>query len=57
MFNEFVSSEGAKRLQQRTCGPAAALAFNFLAAVGIIFMNKMVCLLSFLSLWLSCILC
>ncbi|MED6207557.1 hypothetical protein PIB30_036886 [Stylosanthes scabra] len=44
MFNEFViSSQGdAKRLQNRTCAPAAALAFNFLAAVAIIFINKMV---------------
>ncbi|XP_061361718.1 nucleotide-sugar uncharacterized transporter 1 [Gastrolobium bilobum] len=42
LFNEFRSSEGAKRQQQLTCGPAAALSFNFLVAVGIIFMNKMV---------------
>ncbi|XP_027331903.1 nucleotide-sugar uncharacterized transporter 1-like [Abrus precatorius] len=42
LYNEFRSSEGAKRQQQRTCGPAAALSFNFLVAVGIIFMNKMV---------------
>ncbi|KAK7265349.1 hypothetical protein RJT34_32968 [Clitoria ternatea] len=42
LFNEFRSSEGAKRQQQRTCGPAAALFFNFLVAVGIIFMNKVV---------------
>ncbi|KAK7329722.1 hypothetical protein VNO77_23898 [Canavalia gladiata] len=42
LFNEFRSSEGAKRQQQRTCGPAAALSFNFVVAVGIIFMNKMV---------------
>ncbi|KAE9587692.1 hypothetical protein Lal_00021910 [Lupinus albus] len=42
LLNEFRSSEGAKRLQQRFCGPATALTFNFLVAVGIIFMNKMV---------------
>ncbi|KAF7806704.1 nucleotide-sugar uncharacterized transporter 1-like [Senna tora] len=42
LFNEFRSSEGAKRQQQRVCGPAVALSFNFLVAVGIIFMNKMV---------------
>ncbi|CAL0306992.1 unnamed protein product [Lupinus luteus] len=42
LFNEFHSSEGAKRPQKRTSGPAAALFFNFLVAVGIIFMNKMV---------------
>ncbi|KAK8466011.1 hypothetical protein PHAVU_009G234300 [Phaseolus vulgaris] len=42
LFNQFRSSEGAKRQQQRICGPAVALSFNFLVAVGIIFMNKMV---------------
>ncbi|KAL1363681.1 hypothetical protein AAHE18_03G165100 [Arachis hypogaea] len=42
LFNEFRSSEGAKRQQQRICGPISALSFNFLVAVGIIFMNKMV---------------
>ncbi|KAG5105586.1 hypothetical protein JHK82_042556 [Glycine max] len=42
LFNQFRSSEGAKRQQQRICGPAIALSFNFLVAVGIIFMNKMV---------------
>lgn len=47
LFNQFRSSEGAKRQQQRICGPAVALSFNFLVAVGIIFMNKMVCLLIF----------
>lgn len=47
LFNEFRTVEGAKRQQQRTCGPAAALSFNFLVAVGIIFMNKMVRSLSF----------
>nr|ACU20592.1 unknown [Glycine max] len=42
LFNQFRSSEDAKRQQQRICGPAIALSFNFLVAVGIIFMNKMV---------------
>ncbi|RDX68498.1 Nucleotide-sugar uncharacterized transporter 1 [Mucuna pruriens] len=42
LFNQFRSPEGAKRQQQRICGPAVALSFNFLVAVGIIFMNKMV---------------
>lgn len=42
LFNQFCSSEGAKRQQQRICGSAVALSFNFVVAVGIIFMNKMV---------------
>ncbi|KAG5006187.1 hypothetical protein JHK85_024729 [Glycine max] len=42
LFNQFRSSEGAKHQQQHICGPAIALSFNFLVAVGIIFMNKMV---------------
>ncbi|KAI4380583.1 hypothetical protein MLD38_006758 [Melastoma candidum] len=42
LFNEFRSSEGAKRLQQRICRPIVALTFNFFVAVGIIFTNKMV---------------
>lgn len=42
LFNEFRSSEGAKRLQQRICRPIVALTFNFIVAVGIIFTNKMV---------------
>jgi drug/metabolite transporter (DMT)-like permease len=36
------SSEGAKRQQQRFCGPSVALTFNFAVAVGIIMANKMV---------------
>jgi len=57
LFNQFRSSEGAKRHQQRICGPAVALSFNFLVAVGIIFMNKMVCLLLFPPIsGLSCVL-
>jgi len=51
LFNEFRSPEGAKRQEHRTCGPAAALAFNFVVAISIIFMNKMVCSLFFLSGW------
>ncbi|XP_008223847.1 PREDICTED: uncharacterized membrane protein At1g06890 [Prunus mume] len=42
LFNEFRSSEGAKRQQQQLCGPATALTFNFVIAVGIIFVNKLV---------------
>ncbi|XP_059461203.1 nucleotide-sugar uncharacterized transporter 1 [Corylus avellana] len=42
LFNEFRSSEGVKRQQQCRCGPIAALTFNFLVAVGIIFTNKLV---------------
>ncbi|XP_008680947.1 uncharacterized protein [Zea mays] len=36
------SAEGAKRQQQRFCGPSVALTFNFAVAVGIIMANKMV---------------
>ncbi|KAM7272242.1 hypothetical protein ACFE04_026905 [Oxalis oulophora] len=42
IFNRFRSSEVAKRQQQRICGPIAALTFNFIVAVGIIFINKWV---------------
>ncbi|KAJ0089850.1 hypothetical protein Patl1_14127 [Pistacia atlantica] len=42
LFNRFRSSEGAKRHEQRLCGPIAALTFNFVVAVGIIFVNKWV---------------
>ncbi|KAK0572093.1 hypothetical protein LWI29_025916 [Acer saccharum] len=42
LFNRFRSSEGAKRQEQRICSPFAALTFNFVVAVGIIFMNKWV---------------
>ncbi|KAG5226154.1 membrane protein [Salix suchowensis] len=38
LFSRFRSSESAKR--QRSCGPFIALTFNFLVAIGIIFMNK-----------------
>uniref|UniRef100_A0A453PGA4 Sugar phosphate transporter domain-containing protein n=1 Tax=Aegilops tauschii subsp. strangulata TaxID=200361 RepID=A0A453PGA4_AEGTS len=42
LYNEMHSSEGAKRQQQRFCGPSVALTFNFAVAVGIIVANKMV---------------
>lgn len=42
LYNEMHSSEGAKRQQQRFCGPSVALTFNFAVAVGIIMANKMV---------------
>ncbi|XP_068652116.1 nucleotide-sugar uncharacterized transporter 2-like [Aristolochia californica] len=42
LFNELRTSEGAKRQQQRKCGPTVALSFNFLVSVGIIMMNKLV---------------
>lgn len=43
LYNEFHTSEGAKRQQQRFCGPGVALTFNFVVSVGIIMANKMVC--------------
>ncbi|RWR75254.1 hypothetical protein CKAN_00362800 [Cinnamomum micranthum f. kanehirae] len=42
LYNELRTSEGAKRQQQRICGPTVALSFNFLVSVGIIMMNKLV---------------
>ncbi|KAG6698668.1 hypothetical protein I3842_08G031400 [Carya illinoinensis] len=42
VFNKFCSSEGAMRQPQCRCGPITALTFNFVVAVGIIFMNKLV---------------
>lgn len=42
LYNEFHTSEGAKRQQQRFCGPSVALTFNFVVAVGIIMANKIV---------------
>ncbi|PUZ61027.1 hypothetical protein GQ55_4G237500 [Panicum hallii var. hallii] len=42
LYNDFHTSEGAKRQQQRFCGPIVALTFNFVVAVGIIMANKMV---------------
>ncbi|KAK4767783.1 hypothetical protein SAY87_002924 [Trapa incisa] len=40
LHNELRTSEGAKRQQQRMCGPAVAMTFNFLVSVGIILTNK-----------------
>ncbi|KAI3769127.1 hypothetical protein L6452_00227 [Arctium lappa] len=42
LYNELRTSEGAKRQQQRLCGPIVALTFNFLVSVGIIMGNKLV---------------
>lgn len=42
LYNEIRTSEGAKRQQQRYCGPVVALSFNFMVAVGIIMANKLV---------------
>ncbi|XP_058068090.1 nucleotide-sugar uncharacterized transporter 2-like [Magnolia sinica] len=42
LYNELRTSEGAKRQQQRMCGPTVALSFNFFVSVGIIMMNKLV---------------
>ncbi|KAK9156378.1 hypothetical protein Sjap_003858 [Stephania japonica] len=42
LFNELRTSEGAKRQQQRFCGPTVAMTFNFMVSVGIILANKMV---------------
>lgn len=42
MYNDLRSAEGAKRQQQRLCGPVVAMTFNFLVSVGIILTNKFV---------------
>ncbi|KAK2640091.1 hypothetical protein Ddye_027886 [Dipteronia dyeriana] len=42
IYNELRTSEGAKRQQQRFCGPVVAMTFNFLVSVGIILTNKFV---------------
>ncbi|GMN59141.1 hypothetical protein TIFTF001_028240 [Ficus carica] len=42
LYNDIQTSEGAKRQQQRFCGPAIAMSFNFMVAVGIILANKLV---------------
>lgn len=42
LYNDFHTSEGARRQQQKLCGPIVALTFNFVVAVGIIMANKMV---------------
>ncbi|KAK7299913.1 hypothetical protein RJT34_10742 [Clitoria ternatea] len=42
LYNEFRTSEGARRQQRRYCGPVVALTFNFMVSVGIILANKLV---------------
>ncbi|CAL5341560.1 unnamed protein product [Camellia sinensis] len=42
LYSEIRTSEGAKRQQQRLCGPVVAMTFNFMVAVGIIMANKLV---------------
>lgn len=42
VYNEFQISDGAKKQQQRFCGPVVAMSFNFMVAVGIIMTNKLV---------------
>ncbi|XP_052177287.1 nucleotide-sugar uncharacterized transporter 2 isoform X2 [Diospyros lotus] len=42
LYSELRTSEGAKRQQQRMCGPIVAMTFNFMVAVGIILGNKLV---------------
>ncbi|XP_022159126.1 nucleotide-sugar uncharacterized transporter 2-like [Momordica charantia] len=42
LYNELRTSDGAKRQQQRYCGPVVAMTFNFMVAVGIIMANKLV---------------
>lgn len=42
LYNDIRTSEGARRQQQRFCGPVVAMTFNFMVAVGIILANKLV---------------
>ncbi|KAG0473931.1 hypothetical protein HPP92_015788 [Vanilla planifolia] len=42
LYSDFQTSEGAKRQQQRYCGPFVAMSFNFIVSVGIIMANKLV---------------
>nr|GME16691.1 uncharacterized membrane protein At1g06890-like [Ipomoea batatas] len=42
LHNELRTSDGAKRQQQRFCGPVVAMTFNFMVSVGIILGNKLV---------------
>ncbi|GAV59657.1 TPT domain-containing protein/UAA domain-containing protein [Cephalotus follicularis] len=42
LYNELRTSEGAKRQQQRVCGPVVAMTFNFMVSAGIIMTNKLV---------------
>ncbi|KAE8735802.1 Nucleotide/sugar transporter family protein isoform 2 [Hibiscus syriacus] len=46
-YETLPSSGSVKHEQRRICGPLAALTFNLVVAVGIIFMNKWVCVLNF----------
>nr|AJP06337.1 NST1 [Pinus tabuliformis] len=41
LFNDLRTSDGLKHQQHRFCGPRLALSFNFLVAVGIIMINKL----------------
>ena len=42
LLSELRNSEGAKRLQQRFCGPEVVFPFNFMVVVSIIKMNTFV---------------
>ncbi|KAH0458840.1 hypothetical protein IEQ34_011654 [Dendrobium chrysotoxum] len=42
LYNDFTTSEGARRKQQIYCGPFVAMSFNFMISVGIIMANKLV---------------
>ncbi|CAL1353755.1 unnamed protein product [Linum trigynum] len=42
LYNDLRTSEGAKRQQQRFCGPLVAMTFNFVVSIGIIMTNKVV---------------
>lgn len=41
LFNDLRTSDGVKHQQHRFCGPRVALSFNFIVAVGIIMINKL----------------
>nr|ADE77531.1 unknown [Picea sitchensis] len=41
LFNDLRTSDGVKHQQQWFCGPRMALSFNFIVAVGIIMINKL----------------
>ncbi|XP_020590324.1 uncharacterized membrane protein At1g06890 isoform X1 [Phalaenopsis equestris] len=42
LYNDFNTSEGARRKQQLYCGPFISMTFNFMISVGIIMANKLV---------------
>ncbi|GAB2230387.1 hypothetical protein Droror1_Dr00014650 [Drosera rotundifolia] len=42
LYDDLRTSESARKMQQRVCGPVVAMSFNFMLAVGIILTNKMV---------------